>query len=1091
MESAWLLGLILTPLFFNRYSFQSFDPDKALLMPSLAVIAGAAWVLKRTDLRLRSINERRELSIELRWWRRPLVIPILALAGTTLLSTMFSVAPLISWWGSSYRMQGTFVIFSYMLLFWVLSDGLRTAAQWRRFQFTVMLTSFAVSLGGILQYFNKIPLLFGVDIFSGRITSNMGNPILMAGYLIMAAPITIDCLIVEIRTLTQGKVAPGRVVITCAVSLVLLSDIVAVVLSDSRGPMIGIIVAAYVAVLLYLVTLRQDGALCLREVGLALGTGVLGLALFSPGLYGFTHFSRGIGLVLMHLSMATVCALYVFLLFKKQTRWLWLSWLSHAALLAAIFLLFSFFSPSGVHGASRFMAGGEIRSSTVEVRHQIWQSVVDLFTKNDRLTGPGGFQDRLASVRRLIGYGPETFSFILLPYYKRGVAALEGQNTVRDRAHNDSFDSLAATGVLGLAANLALYFSILYCALNCLNLINNKKDHRVYVSLCVATSLCGVVVPCLFGASYLAGVGIMAGFVATILFYSAYAGFRQSELHGNQAHARRVSLLAILTAIVAHIIEIHFGIATTASQTHFYLLAAAASVLGSRDLTGEGIATQADNTSQQGKRPKERQNKTPSRRAGSPEAEFDNYRLLPYAILTGIMLLVLDWDFIFSRGETGALALFWGAWTKSSTAENQQATQLAAISIVLLTAAVGFALGTRETRVSGQTKRVGGSSLSVFFAVTMGIWLFFGLGLSGMLLPTSTALAPMQAASLTSDLLYFFSASLGVLAVALAASLWGRDVKRGIRWAKASAFSLIMLGLFLIGAVFLIDRLTIGPLRADIYYKLGLDAANSGGLQESISLFQGATDFAPYQDYYQFFLGQSLVRMAVNTNEPQLRRRIFDRAERVLKKTLEMNTFSTMNIRNLASYYVDRAELEKDPVVRANYLKDALSYYKDASKLSPSNSDLFKEWGHAHFLLDQVDAARRCYKESIDLNAENANTYTLLAELESRQGNLDEALRDISRACQISPTDLKIQSQRALLLKRLNRYNDEIASKLDALLGNNGDPATLNQMSALYVQLGDYHRALSYAQRVYALLPRDKQPAYYPTIQQLQSRLNQ
>jgi tetratricopeptide (TPR) repeat protein len=300
-----------------------------------------------------------------------------------------------------------------------------------------------------------------------------------------------------------------------------------------------------------------------------------------------------------------------------------------------------------------------------------------------------------------------------------------------------------------------------------------------------------------------------------------------------------------------------------------------------------------------------------------------------------------------------------------------------------------------------------------------------------------------------------------------------------------------MLGLFLIGAVFLIDRLTIGPLRADIYYKLGLDAANSGGLQESISLFQGATDFAPYQDYYQFFLGQSLVRMAVNTNEPQLRRRIFDRAERVLKKTLEMNTFSTMNIRNLASYYVDRAELEKDPVVRANYLKDALSYYKDASKLSPSNSDLFKEWGHAHFLLDQVDAARRCYKESIDLNAENANTYTLLAELESRQGNLDEALRDISRACQISPTDLKIQSQRALLLKRLNRYNDEIASKLDALLGNNGDPATLNQMSALYVQLGDYHRALSYAQRVYALLPRDKQPAYYPTIQQLQSRLNQ
>ena len=55
MEAAWIAALILTPLFFNKYSSRIFEPDKATLLRTLALVILGAWIIKIAE---NGVNER-------------------------------------------------------------------------------------------------------------------------------------------------------------------------------------------------------------------------------------------------------------------------------------------------------------------------------------------------------------------------------------------------------------------------------------------------------------------------------------------------------------------------------------------------------------------------------------------------------------------------------------------------------------------------------------------------------------------------------------------------------------------------------------------------------------------------------------------------------------------------------------------------------------------------------------------------------------------------------------------------------------------------------------------------------------------------
>ena len=200
IEASWLLALVLAPYFFSLLSARHFEPDKATVVRALALVMLAAWAIKtveRTTMLGEHVNWRA-------WWRAPLAIPALVYGGVFLLTTITSISPGISWWGSYNRLQGTYTNLSYMAIFATIVGNLRTRAQIDRLITTTILAAFSVAVYGMIQHYGYDPLPWKGDVLT-RISSTMGNSIFVAAYLIMVVPFVLMRIATSLMAFRQAR----------------------------------------------------------------------------------------------------------------------------------------------------------------------------------------------------------------------------------------------------------------------------------------------------------------------------------------------------------------------------------------------------------------------------------------------------------------------------------------------------------------------------------------------------------------------------------------------------------------------------------------------------------------------------------------------------------------------------------------------------------------------------------------------------------------------------------------------------------------------------------------------------------------------
>lgn len=213
---------LLLPLVFFPPLYDIYDLTKVTILRFMTI-----WVIL---LIIYLILTRSEIELP----RTKLAIPMAVLLLIVILSTIFSVNPMLSILGGIKRHEGLPTFFSYFLMFWVAATYF-DRKDWSKFEILIACATLLVSTYGIFQRFGLDFMNFGGTRYDiTRAFATTGNPVFLGQYLAFTAPF------LAARALMFGeKNNTRRIFLTIASALA----IVCAVFTYSRASWIGIIIA--------------------------------------------------------------------------------------------------------------------------------------------------------------------------------------------------------------------------------------------------------------------------------------------------------------------------------------------------------------------------------------------------------------------------------------------------------------------------------------------------------------------------------------------------------------------------------------------------------------------------------------------------------------------------------------------------------------------------------------------------------------------------------------------------------------------------------------------------------------------------------
>jgi len=535
IEASWLLAVIVAPLYFFTGLSQPFDLGKTIMFRVAVLIGGAAWISKwisSGDFRF----EKKTLSA---LWARITVSPLILLVGALgvvyIISSAFSISPLLSLRGSYERFDGLGTLGAYILVFALAAFNLRRREQVDRLITTLAAVSFAVDFYAILQHFGFDSIAWLEFNVTDRALSTLGHPIFLAAFLGMTLMLLLVRVVFLVYSYQQSSTRNVTMLVLAAFYLgVSILNLLSIWYASSRGPIIA----------------------------LFLGLLFLGFSL------------------LVYFKLRRV--FYIF------------SAISVLLLVFTAVLNIPGGPLTGLRDKPLVGPLGHIfdaETGTGRTRVLIWNGMMRLVLPHDPVQFSNADSvDQWNIIRPVVGYGPETISLIYENYYLPEMFSMESYDLIHDHAHNEFWDILAFYGLLGFLVEYGLFLSFIYFGLKWLGWISSDWDRKVYWSLSfLGGFLGGVIALVVLGAEYL-GLGIPLGLLlgaVVILFMNM---LRHDE---NPASSRDLwrdtIIISSLALIVFHYVEILFGIPVASTRILFWV--AGAVILK----VGQGVTTMEPN----------------------------------------------------------------------------------------------------------------------------------------------------------------------------------------------------------------------------------------------------------------------------------------------------------------------------------------------------------------------------------------------------------------------------------------------------------------------------------------------------------------
>jgi tetratricopeptide (TPR) repeat protein/O-antigen ligase len=1073
IEAGWLAALVIVPLFFNVYSSRVFEPDKITTLRSIAVVMIAAWLIKTVEGAFEGSRQREPLFGALRnVWQGtvsvPLVVPTLVLVAVYLVATAFSVTPRVSLLGSYQRLQGTYSTLSYIVVFFMMLQGLRTREQVERLITTVVLTSVPVALYGIIQHYGLDPLPWGGDVRT-RVAGNMGNAIFIAAYLIMALPLALYRTVesfTEILTAEESRFVD--ILLGASYIFIVAIQAICIFFTQSRGPWLGLI----------------------------------------GGMFFF------------------------FLVLAVVRRWRWLVWASVLSVLAVTAFLVVFNLPNtpleplkSMPYIGRLGRALDKEQGTSKVRLLIWEGAIGMVLPHPPLERPDGARDWMNPARPFVGYGPESMYVAYNRFYPPDLAHYEQRNASPDRSHNETFDSLVITGAIGFLAYMVLFAGVFFYGFRWLGVIASAAQRNLFIGCWVGGGVLGAVVMVLWQGQEFFGVGLPAGIAGGLGLYLVVWGlFLSQRVDDETSESRELNpysllVVALVAAVLAHFVEIHFGIAIGATRTYFWAYAGLMVVVGyllPRQLKEEWEAARSQAVEAQqstSRRRRRRRSSKGGRQQKGTDVLPGLAAVVPYALVLALILSTLAFDFV-SNNQQGLVTpqeIVVAALTKRPV-DGELVPSYGILGIVGITWLLGSAIVIAEwIRRGGQGEWRG--PLGACLALSLVVGFLFAMIMAGRLVSTQRQTQLLDQARMIMGMLStYYVLVFGLMPLTALALMGEVHLPRASGQSSATwLYSLLLVSVVLIGAVWIVLSTNLKVVHADMVYKQAQPYERQQLWDFSIILHQEAIKLAPQEDFYHLFLGRAflekaksaqaaadrlprtftmsdILRMAPEQLGELTRDDLLNASDTALRRAREINPLNTDHSANLARLYRTRAESASDPTIRYEYFQRSVAHYAEATSLSPNAAHLYDEWGVVYLAMGEREKAIEQYEYSLTIDDRFDMTYMSLGDAYMRSNELEKAKEAYLKAVEINPRLADVHSVLAYIYGTEEDYESAIAEThlVLELTGNQRQQYTsYKNLAVYYQQLGQMQEAVGAAQNALALAPESEQGSLRAWITQM------
>jgi tetratricopeptide (TPR) repeat protein len=366
------------------------------------------------------------------------------------ITTVTSINPHTSLWGTLERMGGLWTFWHYYVYFVIATSVLRTRPEWRRLLRTTVMISILSSMHGILQRTG-----WQFIIGSGgqeRIFGTLGNPALFAGYEIVCFFLALMLYFDRIHAGKEKRSASdkgqGQLWTIVGTSVAVLSYLLfyKVALTQAVDADTHPLFWAWPLVVSMVWGISRTIGFGEERIWLPVAIVLDFIAIILTSVRG-SFLALGVGL-------CTFIAMYYFQYRTQLTR---MSFIPLGALAALAGIFFILLATPVTHD------GPPVASNIVQ---RLWGTFVDTsqesYTLKTRIwawkAGIKGWEESPKTI--LLGWGPEMFNIPFSKHFDPMFLNEASAQTFYDRAHNMFVEVLVTMGLLGLTAYLFMYWSL-------------------------------------------------------------------------------------------------------------------------------------------------------------------------------------------------------------------------------------------------------------------------------------------------------------------------------------------------------------------------------------------------------------------------------------------------------------------------------------------------------------------------------------------------------------------------------------------------------------------------------------------------------